>query len=138
MAVDSWGSAVMRCRPCCTTFELLVRREACNLPLKVGVARAVMTYNAYFEDALARLKEECRYRVFADLERIAGRFPYAIWHCAHGAREVVLWCSNDYLGMPCEGLFLDPVLSDLRVQGICGVRWQVNFNPTVIISVTFA
>jgi 5-aminolevulinate synthase len=59
----------------------------------------MMAYDNYFESALVRLKDERRYRVFADLERIAGRFPRAIWHSAHGPRDVIVWCSNDYLGM---------------------------------------
>ena len=59
-----------------------------------------MDYRGFFEDAVDALRQEKRYRVFADLERIAGRFPRAIYRdLADNAREITIWCSNDYLGM---------------------------------------
>ncbi|HVB89183.1 MAG TPA: 5-aminolevulinate synthase, partial [Beijerinckiaceae bacterium] len=60
-----------------------------------------MNYRGIFEEAVKRLRAERRYRVFADLERDAARFPRATWRPEGGAppRDVVIWCSNDYLGM---------------------------------------
>ncbi len=58
-----------------------------------------MNYERFFADKIAGLREEGRYRVFADLERHAGAYPHASRYTGGGRNEVVVWCSNDYLGM---------------------------------------
>lgn len=58
-----------------------------------------MDYDSYFTDVLMELRHEGRYRVFADLERCAGRYPEAIHRGGQASRPVTVWCSNDYLGM---------------------------------------
>jgi 5-aminolevulinate synthase len=56
--------------------------------------------DAFLDTALCRLHAEGRYRTFIDVERIAGRFPKARWHRPDGtARDMTVWCGNDYLGM---------------------------------------
>jgi len=58
-----------------------------------------MDFEAFFATKLDGLREEGRYRVFAELERRAGAFPLAARH-AHGrVGDITVWCSNDYLGM---------------------------------------
>ena len=58
-----------------------------------------MDYQAAFAAAVDQVREEGRYRVFADLKRRRGAFPVAQWTRGDGiARDVVVWCSNDYLG----------------------------------------
>ena len=56
-----------------------------------------MSYDRYFANSIARLRREHRYRNFIELERLAGRFPRALWDAPEGPREVVIWCSNDDL-----------------------------------------
>ncbi|MEJ8473314.1 5-aminolevulinate synthase [Roseibium algae] len=59
-----------------------------------------MNYEETFERAIDALRDEKRYRVFADLERISGEFPKAVWRAENGLeRDITVWCSNDYLGM---------------------------------------
>jgi len=58
-----------------------------------------MDYKAAIHQAVSEVREEGRYRVFADLKRHRGDFPLATWTMPSGqTRDVVVWCSNDYLG----------------------------------------
>jgi len=56
-------------------------------------------YQTKLKDALARLRQEGRYRVFADLVRRRGTYPTADYYTDEGKRPITVWCSNDYLSM---------------------------------------
>jgi len=74
-------------------------------------------YEAIFNASLLRLRNEQRYRVFADIERVAGEYPCAIWHSATGPRKIVLWCSNDYLGMSQNPSVIGAMIETAKLMG---------------------
>jgi len=76
-----------------------------------------MDYSKVFSQALARLKEEGRYRVFADIRRNRGRFPAAHHYDGGVARPITVWCSNDYLGMGQHPIVLQAMHAAIDAAG---------------------
>ncbi|MDR3515720.1 MAG: 5-aminolevulinate synthase [Azospirillaceae bacterium] len=78
-----------------------------------------MDYERFFRDKLGGLKTEGRYRMFADLERQAGEFPRAHHYRAPDVvpEDVVVWCSNDYLGMGQHPDVIEAMVTALRRCG---------------------
>ena len=58
-----------------------------------------MDYEAKFKEAIDALRAEGRYRVFMDIGRRKGAFPNARHYDGDTERDIIVWCSNDYLGM---------------------------------------
>ena len=76
-----------------------------------------MDYGQFFKDKLDELRQEGRYREFAELERCAGEFPRALRHRDDAVGRVTVWCSNDYLGM---GQHPDVLTAMREVLDKCG------------------
>ena len=76
-----------------------------------------MDYQSFFAGHLQRLHDEGRYRVFAELERVAGAFPRARFHQDGTVRDVTVWCSNDYLAMSQHPVVIEAMQSAIGAQG---------------------
>ncbi|MCF4164710.1 5-aminolevulinate synthase [Zavarzinia compransoris] len=76
-----------------------------------------MNYDEKFSNAIADLKREGRYRIFADLKRHCGAFPRATWQGPNGPKEITVWCSNDYLGQGQNSEVLAAMHEALDVYG---------------------
>ncbi len=70
-----------------------------------------------FQKLLQELKDTGKYRVFNDIVREAGKFPTAIWYGPYNIKNIVNWCSNDYLGMGQHKVVLDAMHTALDHTG---------------------
>ena len=76
-----------------------------------------MDYAKAFAAALQALKDEGRYRVFADIRRSRGRFPAAHHYRRDSSQPITVWCSNDYLGMGQHPVVLEAMHEAIDAAG---------------------
>ncbi len=70
-----------------------------------------------FKQTIKDLKGTGKYRVFNDILRENGKFPQAIWYGPYAIKNIVNWCSNDYLGMGQNKVVLDAMHTALDMTG---------------------
>ena len=76
-----------------------------------------MIDKSYFTSVIQTLKDTGKYRVFNDILREAGKFPMAMWYGPYNIKNIVNWCSNDYLGMGQHKVVLDAMHTALDHTG---------------------
>lgn len=70
-----------------------------------------------FQKKIAQLKSNGNYRTFNDIVRERGQFPEAIWYGPYNIKNIVNWCSNDYLGMGQSKFVIDAMHTALDQTG---------------------
>ncbi len=93
-----------------------------------------MDYESFFKQSVDTIKDEGRYRVFANLERQAGNYPHAINRRADATENVVVWCSNDYLGQSQNPVVREALVEAAQQFG-CGSGGTRNISGTTHLHV---
>ena len=70
-----------------------------------------------FQKTINNLKDSGKYRTFNDIVRERGDFPVAIWYGPYNIKNIVNWCSNDYLGMGQHKVVIDAMHTALDQTG---------------------
>ena len=79
-------------------------------------------YNNFFYEKLNQIKSENRYRVFNHLEKNNTSYPFANLVNDNNKKEIIIWCSNDYLGMSQKKSIIDAAKKSLSDYSQCCVR----------------
>ena len=74
-----------------------------------------MNYESFFKQSIDKLIASSNYREFLDISRICGKFPLAKNH--KNNKEIVVWCSNDYLGLGQSQRAIDEIIKTIKHTG---------------------
>ena len=76
-----------------------------------------MNYTNIFKSSINKLKIEGRYRYFNEIQRKAGKHPTASWISDSKKNDIIVWCSNDYLGMSQNKLVINSMINSIKKMG---------------------
>ena len=93
-----------------------------------------MNYSDIFKSSLNKLKIEGRYRYFIEIERKAGKHPNATWISGSKKNDIIVWCSNDYLGMSQNKLVINSMINSVKRMGTgSGGTRNISGNSNAIV-----
>ena len=94
-----------------------------------------MNYSDIFKSSINKLKIEGRYRHFNEIERKAGKHPNASWISGSNKNDVIVWCSNDYLGMSQNDLVMNSMIDSVKRMGTgSGGTRNISGNSSAILN----
>ena len=94
-----------------------------------------MNYSEKFKSSINKLKFEGRYRYFNEIERCAGQHPKASWKVNSKNSDIIVWCSNDYLGMSQNDLIIKSMIDSVKCMGTgSGGTRNISGNSSAIVN----
>ncbi len=96
-----------------------------------------MQYSDKFNNSINKLKVEGRYRFFNQVQRCAGKHPKALWKKSNTSdmEDIIVWCSNDYLGMSQNKSVINKMINSIKIMGIgSGGTRNISGNSVEIVN----
>lgn len=94
-----------------------------------------MNYSDIFETSINKLKVAGNYRHFNEIERKVGKHPKALFISETNESNIIVWCSNDYLGMSQNKLVINSMINSVKSMGTgSGGTRNISGNSSAIVN----